>query len=137
MSQGDIRPLRVEGAGTATTLTAMAFDRPVHLSSRSLGVWEGLLGVDVLQKAGSYPVVVTVTRADGAAVVDAGVGRTWLAVEDAAAAEVAGRRSGHRSSERPVPMAIRNGLPDSGEAVGFGGDARRVGRVGLDESRVD
>jgi len=65
MSQGDIQPLRLEGAGTATTLTATAFDRPVHLSSRSPGVWEGLLGVDVVQKPGSYPVVVTVTRADG------------------------------------------------------------------------
>ena len=61
MSQGDIQPLRVEGAGTATTLTATAFGRPIHLSSRSPGVWEGLLGVDVVQKAGSYPVVVTVT----------------------------------------------------------------------------
>ena len=65
MSQGDVQPLRVEGAGTATTLTATAFDRPVHLGSRSPGVWEGLLGVDVVQKAGSYPLVVTATRSDG------------------------------------------------------------------------
>jgi murein DD-endopeptidase MepM/ murein hydrolase activator NlpD len=65
MVQGAIQRLRIAGAGTGTTVTATAFDRVVPLGATGDGTWEGLLGADVAQKAGSYPVTVTATRPDG------------------------------------------------------------------------
>jgi murein DD-endopeptidase MepM/ murein hydrolase activator NlpD len=37
----------------------------VPLSAVGNGTWEGLLGIDVTQQAGSYPIAVTATRPDG------------------------------------------------------------------------
>lgn len=66
MSQGDVQRLLVEGAGGAT-VTALAFGLPVHLGPTGKGTWEGLIGVDLAQKPGKYPLVVTVTTPDGKA----------------------------------------------------------------------
>jgi murein DD-endopeptidase MepM/ murein hydrolase activator NlpD len=65
MRQGGIQRLRVEGAGDAIKVSATAFHRTVPLGNEGNGVWEGLLGVDVLQKPGLYPVAVMVTRPEG------------------------------------------------------------------------
>jgi murein DD-endopeptidase MepM/ murein hydrolase activator NlpD len=65
MPQGGIQRLRIAGAGAGTTVTAIAFERVVPLGAAGDGTWEGLLGADVVQKAGSYPVTVTATRPDG------------------------------------------------------------------------
>lgn len=68
MSQGDVQRLAVEGAGGAARVSALAFGLPVHLAPTSKGSWEGLVGVDLAQNPGKYPVVVTVTQPDSTTV---------------------------------------------------------------------
>ena len=65
MSQGDVQRVLVDGAGGAARVSALAFGLPVHLAPTSNGSWEGLVGVDLAQKPGKYPVAVTVTQPDG------------------------------------------------------------------------
>jgi murein DD-endopeptidase MepM/ murein hydrolase activator NlpD len=65
MTLGGIQTIRVVGAAGATTVTATAFDRAVPLGRTGDGVWEGLIGVDVLQAAGTYPVSVKAAGPDG------------------------------------------------------------------------
>ena len=65
MPQGAIQRLRIQGGGAGTTVTATVFDRVIPLATTGDGAWEGLLGVDVAQNAGGYPLAVTATRPDG------------------------------------------------------------------------
>lgn len=64
MSQGDVQRVVVEGVDGAR-VTALAFGLPVHFAPAGTGKWEGLIGVDLAQKPGKYPLVVTVTTSDG------------------------------------------------------------------------
>src|SRR5688572_4546454 len=68
MSQGDVQRVAVEGAGGAARVSALAVGLPVHLAPTSKGSWEGLVGVDLAQNPGKYPVAVTITQPDGTAV---------------------------------------------------------------------
>ena len=105
MSQGDIQPLRVEGAGTAHDAHRHGLRSTGSPAAPFChGVWEGLLGVDVVQKAGSYPVVVTATRPDGttASAQTTVVGHRPPLHH----AEALSRREIRRAQHRPTPARI-------------------------------
>lgn len=113
MVQGGIQLLRIEGAGPDATVTATAFDRRVALGPGADGAWEGLLGVDVAQKAGDYPVTVTATRPDG-----------WMASTQAIVS-VAARRFGTRQ------LRVSQGFvePPPEDARRIAADAERLNAV--------
>ena len=67
MAQGDVPLVTSAAPAGVSALTVTAFDRPVHLGHRGNGIWEGLLGVDLAQAAGSYVLAVAATQADGRA----------------------------------------------------------------------
>jgi murein DD-endopeptidase MepM/ murein hydrolase activator NlpD len=67
MAQGDVQLVTVAAPPGVSALTGSAFDRPVHLARKGDGLWEGLLGVDLAQAAGSYVLRVAATQADGPA----------------------------------------------------------------------
>jgi murein DD-endopeptidase MepM/ murein hydrolase activator NlpD len=67
MAQGDVQLVTIAAPPGVSALTVTAFDRPVHLGHRGNGIWEGLLGVDLAQAAGSYVLAVAATQADGRA----------------------------------------------------------------------
>jgi murein DD-endopeptidase MepM/ murein hydrolase activator NlpD len=67
MAQGDVRRIVVEGVDDGATVSATALGLPVRLGPAGSGTFEGLIGADLAQKPGAYPVVVEVTRAKGAA----------------------------------------------------------------------
>ena len=67
MAQGDVQLVTIAAPSGVSALTVTAFDRPVHLGHKGNGIWEGLLGVDLAQAAGSYVLAVAATQADGRA----------------------------------------------------------------------
>ncbi len=62
---GSVRRLFVTAPADASQLTASAFGRTVHLARGAAGRWEGLIGVDLGQQPGSYPVTVSATTSAG------------------------------------------------------------------------
>ena len=67
MAQGDVQLVTIAAPAGVSALTVTAFDRRVHLGHKGNGIWEGLLGVDLAQAAGSYVLAVAATQADGRA----------------------------------------------------------------------
>jgi hypothetical protein len=65
MAQGDVRRVVVEGVEDGARVAATALGLPVRFSSAGNGTFEGLLGADLAQKPGTYPLVVEVTRPVG------------------------------------------------------------------------
>src|SRR6187399_950734 len=65
---GALARVTVTAPAGSTAVTAQAFGEPVHLLRAAATRWEGLLGVDLDQKPGSYPVTASAIGAAGARV---------------------------------------------------------------------
>ena len=63
---GGIAPLVIMVPAGTSAVTATAFGDTIHLASVSPQRWDGLLGVDLDQKPGTYEVSVSITGAGGA-----------------------------------------------------------------------